>query len=67
MEPLAFGVFAKHEYVFNRGLPEYARKVAGRLAAELGVAVEAIFPIAWRAPVQATDGGPLAGEIPAPW
>ena len=67
LEPLAFGVFADHEYTFNRSLPDHARQMAERLASELGIAREQVFPMTYRSAVHGPGGGPLTGEILAPW
>ncbi len=68
MPPLAFGVFAEgQDWSFNRSLPSFARRVAEKLAAALGIQVEGIFPMRWEAPVKGPDGERLSGEIVAPW
>jgi hypothetical protein len=68
LPPLAFGLFAsEHEVAFNRSLPGFARRMADKLAAELGISPDGIFPIRWRSSVRGPEGEPLAGEIAAPW
>jgi len=65
--PLAFGVFTDVEYTFNRGLPRPALRNAERLAAQLGLSHDAIFPIRYRCAVGGPDGHPIRGEIARPW
>jgi hypothetical protein len=67
LEPLAFGVFAGVEYTFNRGLPRFALRNAERLASELGISRDQVFPIHYRSGVRDHDGRPLEGQITEPW
>jgi len=67
LAPLAFGVFADHEYTFNQGLPRFALRNAEHLAAALGISRDEVFPITFRCAVRGPDGRPLVGEIAAPW
>lgn len=67
LEPQAFGVFVgEREFTFNRGLPDFSRRAAERLAQALDTAPDAVFPLRYRS-VRDLAGGPLEGAIDAPW
>ena len=46
LDPLAFGVFHEDkEFSFNRSLPDFSAREAGRLAESLGITTDTLFPL----------------------